>query len=152
MSQLLSSNAIFASLPRLTPSPHSLASLPRLTPSPHSLASLPRLNLSTHRAEPVRVYFSLPTCLKLGVSEGRLDGISFELGFSDLFVLFSKLFFKVTSGNKEIRSGGLWFSYKYIAVSKHTRNERNLFHERNRPDRSYEERRALSGKFTVKFP
>ena len=79
-------------------SPHSLASLPRLTPSPHSLASLPRLNLSTHRTEPVRVYFSLPTCLKLGVSEGRLDGISFELSFSDLFVLFSKLFFKVTSG------------------------------------------------------
>ena len=66
--------------------------------SPHSLASLPRLSLSTHRTEPVRVYFSLPTCLKLGVSEGRLDGISFELSFSDLFVLFSKLFFKVTSG------------------------------------------------------
>ena len=86
-----------ASLPRLTPSPHSLASLPRLTPSPHSLASLPPPNLSTHRTEPVRVYFSLPTCLKLGVSEGRLDGISFELSFSDLFVLFSKLFFKVTS-------------------------------------------------------
>ena len=79
-------------------SPHSLASLPRLTPSPHSLASLPPLNLSTHRTEPVRVYFSLPPCLKLGVSEGRLDGISFELSFSDLFVLFSKLFFKVTSG------------------------------------------------------
>ena len=58
---------------------------------------------------------------------------------------------KLRRENKEIRSGGLWFSYKYIAVSKHTRNERNLFHERNRPDRSYEVRRALSGKFTVKF-
>ena len=31
---------------------------------------------------------------------------------------------KLRRENKEIRSGGLWFSYKYIAVSKHTRNER----------------------------
>ena len=72
MSQVLSSNAIFA--------------------------SPPPLNLSTHRAEPIEVYFSLPNCLKLGVSEGRLDGlarhdlhgsaISFELSFSDLFDLF----------------------------------------------------------------
>ena len=53
--------------------------------------------------------------------------------------------------NKKIQSGGLWFSYKNIAVLQHTRNERNLFLERNRPDRSYGERRALSGKFTVKF-
>ena len=34
----------------------------------------PPLNLSTHRAEPRGVYFSLPNCLKPGVSEGRLDG------------------------------------------------------------------------------
>ena len=50
LSQALSSNAIFA--------------------------SPPPLNLSTHRTEPIEVYFSLPTCLKLGVSEGRLDGFS----------------------------------------------------------------------------
>ena len=30
-------------------------------------------------------------------------------------------------------------------------NLSTLFLERNRPDRSYEERRALSGKFTAKF-
>ena len=37
-------------------------------------ASPPPLNLSTHRTEPIGVYFSLPTCLILGVSEGRFDG------------------------------------------------------------------------------
>ena len=29
--------------------------------------SPPPLNLYTHRTEPIEVYFSLPTCLKLGV-------------------------------------------------------------------------------------
>ena len=62
--------------------------------SPHP----PPLNLSTHRTKPIEIYFSLPNCLKPGVPEGRLDGfgrhdlqgsaISFELSFSDLFVLF----------------------------------------------------------------
>ena len=66
--------------------------IPRKTPHP-----LPSTYLLTE-PKPIGVYFSLPTCLKLGVSEGRLDGFSFELSFSDLFVLFSKLTFKVTSG------------------------------------------------------
>ena len=47
------------------------------------------------------------------------SGISFELSFSDLFgfFLFCILNYpsKLRRENKEIRSGGLWFSYKYIA-------------------------------------
>ena len=39
-------------------------------------ASPPPPNLSTHRTEPIGVYFSLPNCLKPGVSEDRLDGFS----------------------------------------------------------------------------
>ena len=76
-------------------------------------------------------------------------GISFELSFSDLLVLFCFFYYpsKLRREDKEIRSGGLWFSNKYIAVFQHIRNERNLFLER-----SYEKRRALSGKSKVTFP
>ena len=58
----------------------------------------------------------------MGLDRHDLQGsaISFELSFSDLFVLFCFLNYpsKLRRENKEIRSGGLWFSYKYIAVLK----------------------------------
>ena len=86
----------------------------------------------------------------MGLDRHDLHGsaISFELSFSDLFLLFCFLNYpsKLSREDKEIRSGGLWFSYKYLSVLQHTRNERNLSLER-----SYEERRALSGKLTITF-
>ena len=86
----------------------------------------------------------------MGLDRHDLHGsaISFELSFSDLFLLFCFLNYpsKLSREDKEIRSGGLWFSYKYLSVLQHTRNERNLSLER-----SYEERRVLSGKFTITF-
>ena len=68
----------------------------------------------------------------MGLDRHDLHGsaISFELSFSDLFVLFCFVLFcfvlfcflnypsKLRRENKEIRSGGLRFSYKYIAVLK----------------------------------
>ena len=86
----------------------------------------------------------------MGLDRHDLHGgaISFELSFSDLFLLFCFLNYpsKLSREDKEIRSGGLWFSYKYLSVLQHTRNERNLSLER-----SYEETRALSGKFKITF-
>ena len=80
--------------------------------------------------------------VSMGLDRHDLHGsaISFELSFSDLFLLFCFLNYpsKLSREDKEIRSGGLWFSYKYLSVLQHTRNERNLFLER-----SYEERQAL---------
>ena len=58
----------------------------------------------------------------MGLDRHDLHGsaISFELSFSDLFVLFCFQNYpsKLRRENKEIRSGALWFSYKYIAVLK----------------------------------
>ena len=65
--------------------------------------------------------------VSMGLDRHDLHGsaISFELSFSDLFVLFCFVLFcflnypsKLRRENKEIRSGGLRFSYKYIAVLK----------------------------------
>ena len=48
-----------------------------------------------------------------------------------------KFNFRKTMKNKEIRSNGLWFKYRYMNVSQHTRNELNLCLKQNQPDRSY---------------
>ena len=60
--------------------------------------------------------------VSMGLDRHDLHGsaIFFELSFSDLFVLFCFLNYpsKLRRENKEIRSGALWFSYKYIAVLK----------------------------------
>ena len=60
--------------------------------------------------------------VSMGLDRHDLHGsaISFELSFSHLFVLFCFLNYpsKLRRENKEIRSGALWFSYKYIAVLK----------------------------------
>ena len=73
----------------------------------------PPPNLSTHRTEPTGVHFSLSTCLKLGVSESRLDGldrhdlhssgISFKLSFfSELSLKLRQI--KVLDNRLERRS------------------------------------------------
>ena len=59
------------------------------------------------------------------------SGISFELSFSDLFAIFFVFCFlnypsKLRRENKEIRSGGLWCSYKYIAVLKFATHKKSV--------------------------
>ena len=77
-------------------------------------ASPPPPNLSTHRIEPMRVHSSLPTCLKLGVSESRLDGlgrldlhgsgISSELSFSVFFLNCPESYVKLGSWKSSWRA------------------------------------------------
>ena len=48
-----------------------------------------------------------------------------------------KFNFRKTLKNKEVRSNGLWFKYRYMNVLQHTRNELNQCLKKNRPDRPY---------------
>ena len=65
----------------------------------HFFASPLPPNLSTHRTEPTGVHFSLSTCLKLGVSESRLDGLDrhdlHSSGISFKLRFFSELSLKL---------------------------------------------------------